>query len=110
MRLRQLELLRYGKFSDTLLEFPRAESDFHVIVGPNEAGKSTVRAAVQELLFGMRSQICALALSSRTPTANSSHFSYAAPLPEAAIDPLRPYDPGFQFSGFRTFLTTPEAE
>ena len=54
MRLRQLELLRYRKFSDTLLEFPRAESDFHVIVGPNEAGKSTVRAAVQELLFGMR--------------------------------------------------------
>ena len=53
MRLRQLALLRYGKFSDTLLEFPRAESDFHVIVGPNEAGKSTVRTAVQELLFGM---------------------------------------------------------
>lgn len=53
MRLRQLELLRYGKFTNTLLEFPRAESDFHVIVGPNEAGKSTVRAAVQELLFGM---------------------------------------------------------
>ena len=53
MRVRQLELLRYGKFTNTLLEFPRAESDFHVIVGPNEAGKSTVRAAVQELLFGM---------------------------------------------------------
>ena len=34
----------------------------------------------------------------------------AAPQPEAAIDPLRPHDPGFQFSGFRTFLTTPEAE
>ena len=53
MRLRQLALLRYGKFTDTVLEFPRAEVDFHVIVGPNEAGKSTLRGAVQELLFGL---------------------------------------------------------
>ena len=53
MRLRQLALLRYGKFTDRVLEFPRAEVDFHVIVGPNEAGKSTLRGAVQELLFGL---------------------------------------------------------
>ena len=53
MRLRQLALLRYGKFTDTVLAFPRAEVDFHVIVGPNEAGKSTLRCAVHELLFGL---------------------------------------------------------
>ena len=34
----------------------------------------------------------------------------AAAQPEAAIDPPRPHDPGFEFSGFRTFLTTLKAE
>ena len=53
MRIRQLELLKYGKFDGASLEFPKAVCDFHVIVGPNEAGKSTVRNAVSELLFGM---------------------------------------------------------
>ncbi|WP_322101512.1 ATP-binding protein [Paraburkholderia sp. J41] len=56
MRLKQLDLIKYGKFTDASLSFPRASFDFHVIVGPNEAGKSTVRTAVSELLFGMRLQ------------------------------------------------------
>ncbi|QGZ65045.1 ATP-binding protein [Paraburkholderia acidisoli] len=56
MRLKQLDLIKYGKFTDSTLSFPRASFDFHVIVGPNEAGKSTVRTAVSELLFGMRLQ------------------------------------------------------
>ncbi|MGJ7530199.1 AAA family ATPase [Variovorax sp. GB1P17] len=53
MRIRQLQLLKYGKFDGTSVEFPKAACDFHVIVGPNEAGKSTVRNAISELLFGM---------------------------------------------------------
>ncbi len=53
MRIKQLELLKYGKFSGQPIDLPAAETDFHVIVGPNEAGKSTVRSAVVELLFGM---------------------------------------------------------
>ncbi|SCX65773.1 YhaN family protein [Variovorax sp. EL159] len=53
MRLRQLQLLKYGKFDGTSIEFAKAACDFHVIVGPNEAGKSTVRNAISELLFGM---------------------------------------------------------
>ncbi|WP_233887488.1 ATP-binding protein [Paraburkholderia flagellata] len=56
MRLKQLDLIKYGKFTETTLPFPHAAHDFHVIVGPNEAGKSTVRTAVSELLFGMRLQ------------------------------------------------------
>ncbi|HTR10899.1 MAG TPA: AAA family ATPase [Paraburkholderia sp.] len=56
MRLKQLDLIKYGKFTDTTLPFAHAAHDFHVIVGPNEAGKSTVRTAVSELLFGMRLQ------------------------------------------------------
>lgn len=59
MRLSELNLLAYGKFTDEKLLFPAATHDFHVIIGPNEAGKSTVRRAITELLFGMemRSQL-----------------------------------------------------
>lgn len=56
MRISQLDLIRYGKFTDETLRFPAAGQDFHVIVGPNEAGKSTIRTAVSELLFGMKLQ------------------------------------------------------
>jgi uncharacterized protein YhaN len=55
MRLSRLELLRYGRFSDQVLDFPKGNDglDFHLIFGPNEAGKSTTRAALSELLFGI---------------------------------------------------------
>jgi uncharacterized protein YhaN len=53
MRIDQLELIRFGKFSDQTLQFPQSAHDFHVIVGANEAGKSTVRAAVLDLLYGI---------------------------------------------------------
>ncbi|HEM7805278.1 ATP-binding protein [Burkholderia cenocepacia] len=56
MRISQLDLIKYGKFTDETLRFPSASEDFHVIVGPNEAGKSTIRTAVSELLFGMKLQ------------------------------------------------------
>ena len=52
MRIDRLELIRYGKFTDLAIDLPRAERDFHVIVGPNEAGKSTVRSAILDLLYG----------------------------------------------------------
>lgn len=53
MRLRRLDLIRYGRFTDSSLELPRGEPDLHIVVGPNEAGKSTVRSAVGDLLFGI---------------------------------------------------------
>lgn len=53
MRLQQLDLIRYGKFTEQRLAFPRSACDFHLIVGANEAGKSTLRRAVAELLYGM---------------------------------------------------------
>ncbi len=56
MRLKELNLLAYGKFTDCALPFSSSEHDFHVIIGPNEAGKSTVRRAIRELLFGMERQ------------------------------------------------------
>ncbi|SAK72503.1 AAA domain protein [Caballeronia fortuita] len=53
MRIGRLELIRYGKFTDHDVDFPAAEHDFHFVVGPNEAGKSTIKNAISELLFGM---------------------------------------------------------
>ncbi len=56
MRLQRLDLIRYGKFTDTTIELPRAGNDFHLLIGANEAGKSTVRTAITELLFGIPKQ------------------------------------------------------
>ena len=53
MRIKQIELLKYGKFDGETVDFPNSEFDFHFVVGPNEAGKSTLRTAISELLFGM---------------------------------------------------------
>lgn len=52
MRLRRLDLIRYGHFADTSLELPPGQPDMYVIYGPNEAGKSTARAALDDLLYG----------------------------------------------------------
>ena len=49
MRLDRLDLLAYGPFYDRSLPLGPG---FHLIYGPNEAGKSTTLRAVSSLLFG----------------------------------------------------------
>jgi len=51
MRLTRLDLLKYGAISDRSLLL-RADAKLHVILGANEAGKSSTLAAVSDLLFG----------------------------------------------------------
>ena len=51
MRITRLVLGRYGHLSDVELTFP-AERGLHVVLGPNEAGKSTALAAIGDCLFG----------------------------------------------------------
>ncbi len=53
MRLARLDLLRYGRFTDASIELARAERDFHIVFGPNEAGKTTSLTAIEDLLFGI---------------------------------------------------------
>lgn len=53
MRFNRLDLIKYGKFTDRSVEFSATKLDFHLLVGPNEAGKSTLRSAIVDLLFGM---------------------------------------------------------
>ena len=54
MRVRRLTLDRFGRFSGKAFEFgPRREgADFHVILGANEAGKTTTMEGFLRLLFG----------------------------------------------------------
>ena len=59
MRLRRLDLARYGRFTDRTIDFGEAAPgmpDLHVIHGPNEAGKSTLLAGFLDLLFGIELQ------------------------------------------------------
>ncbi|RUY03244.1 hypothetical protein EOA25_20245, partial [Mesorhizobium sp. M2A.F.Ca.ET.040.01.1.1] len=56
MRLRRLDLIRYGKFTDRTIDFgpkPTSGPDLHVVFGLNEAGKSTALAGFLDLLFGI---------------------------------------------------------
>ena len=52
MRFARLSLLKYGHFDGCDLTFAPGPMDFNLIVGANEAGKSTTLAAVSDLLFG----------------------------------------------------------
>lgn len=59
MRLARLDLTRYGHFTDFSLDFGSGQSgkpDFHIVYGPNEAGKSTLRNAFLDFLFGIEKQ------------------------------------------------------
>ncbi|WP_237478992.1 YhaN family protein [Lichenibacterium dinghuense] len=59
MRLARLDLTRYGKFTDRVLDFgPRRDGrpDLHLVYGPNEAGKSTAFSAFLDLLFGIETK------------------------------------------------------
>lgn len=53
MRFLTLELLAFGPFTSTTLDFSKPDKAIHVIYGPNEAGKSTTLRAVTGLLFGI---------------------------------------------------------
>ncbi len=56
MRINRLDLTRYGKFTDAVIDFGSCRvgsPDLHVIYGPNEAGKSTTFDAILDLIFGI---------------------------------------------------------
>jgi uncharacterized protein YhaN len=53
MRFRELRLLAYGPFTDQVIDFGDPEEcDLHVVLGLNEAGKSSALRAIRALLFG----------------------------------------------------------
>lgn len=59
MRLKRLDLVRYGKFTERSIDLGTATTgrpDFHLVYGPNEAGKSTLFSAFLDLLFGIETR------------------------------------------------------
>ena len=56
MRFERLEVPAFGPFTNLSLEFPDPSTDFHVIFGVNEAGKSSLLRAIRDLLFGIHAQ------------------------------------------------------
>ncbi len=56
MRFRRLELLAFGHFSGTVLEFAEPSPGLHVVYGNNEAGKSTALRAIRSFLYGIPHQ------------------------------------------------------
>ena len=54
MKISELHLVAYGPFTDRVLDFSR--TNFHLVFGPNEAGKSTALRAIDALLFGIPSR------------------------------------------------------
>ncbi|MBZ9672519.1 ATP-binding protein [Mesorhizobium sp. ES1-3] len=109
MRLRRLDLTRYGKFTDKAIDFgekPVSGPDLHIVFGLNEAGKSTALAAYLDLLFGIEERSRynflheyssmriggllgfdgrALAVSRTKGRSNSLHDAEGRPLSEVAI-------------------------
>lgn len=53
MRIAELNLIAFGRFTDENLCFDRRGTDLHLIYGPNEAGKTTALAALRSLLYGV---------------------------------------------------------
>ncbi len=55
MKFQRLELLAFGPFTETVLDFSTegGESNLHIIYGPNEAGKSSALRAIHGSLFGI---------------------------------------------------------
>ena len=52
MRINRFELAAFGPFTGMTLDFTAGTTDFHVIYGPNEAGKSSSLRALKAWLFG----------------------------------------------------------
>jgi uncharacterized protein YhaN len=53
MKIRSIRLAAYGPFSDVTIDLPDSEPDFHMLFGPNEAGKSSALKAIRHMLFGI---------------------------------------------------------
>jgi len=53
MRIQRIQIPAYGPFTDFTLKLPKGRTDFHLIYGANEAGKSSLLRAIRALLFGI---------------------------------------------------------
>ena len=53
MKILEMKLTAYGPFTDVIMDLRAGQEGFHVIYGPNEAGKSSALRALRHLLYGI---------------------------------------------------------
>ncbi len=53
MKLNKLNLIRFGPYTDFPIDLESGDKNFHMVYGPNEAGKSTALRAISGLLYGI---------------------------------------------------------
>lgn len=53
MKIKRLDLLFFGPFTNRMLDFSDGNPGLHVVLGPNEAGKSSTLRALKAWLFGI---------------------------------------------------------
>lgn len=53
MRIKRLDLLAFGPFTEKTLDLSEGDPGLHVVQGPNEAGKSSMLRALKAWLFGI---------------------------------------------------------
>ncbi len=56
MKIRSIRLTAYGPFTDVTIDLLNSGPDFHMLFGPNEAGKSSALKAIRHMLFGIPAQ------------------------------------------------------
>jgi uncharacterized protein YhaN len=53
MKILEFNLIAFGPFQDAAFDLSGGPSDFHILFGPNEAGKSSALRALRNMLFGI---------------------------------------------------------
>lgn len=53
MKILELRLLVFGPFTEAFLDLSERKQGFHIVFGPNEAGKSSALRALKALLYGI---------------------------------------------------------
>lgn len=89
MRLTAMTLLRYGNYDSERILFSPAPGTVNLLLAPNSAGKSVLRNAVADLLFGIHNQ-----------TPMDFRFGYAGM--RISADVIRPDQPQTTFSRRKT--------
>lgn len=56
MKIQRLDLKAFGPFTDHVLDFDSAQTNFHIVFGQNEAGKSSSMRALSAWLYGIETK------------------------------------------------------
>jgi uncharacterized protein YhaN len=56
MRIDRLDLIAFGPFTNTALDFSKGSEGLHLVYGPNEAGKSSALRAIQQFFRGIETR------------------------------------------------------